>query len=304
MNNRDLLDILGEIDEELIEDAAPVASAERVARPKKFNFGWIKPVAVAASCVIILSGAMIARPLLDMINSPDIYETGDNDSQSEAEGDIDEGVNESPEDQGSPSIPNFGGNVEGEPPEDVQPDEFGSGDEDGDINDSPYDEPVDEGVSGPLPAFAAIIESVGTLNFAETVRYRENILGFAPSRFTLNADLLQGIADVLYSCNGLRVYGVNVDALADEMVVLEHVGKNSVGFAVYSNGYIGVHGIYYYIGEEYTQKIINIVKTEGESPEGIYWNEDDECWQTYGHEDEEFYEDIDSDTAIESERDE
>ena len=303
MNNKDLLDALGEIDEELVEEASPILKAAKISAPKKLNFGWIKPVAVVASCVIILSGAMIARPLLDMINSPDIYETGDNDSQAEVEGDMNEGVDESPEDQGSPSIPNFGGNVEGEPPEDVQPDGFGSGDNGGDGENSPYDGPVDEGVSDPLPAFAAIVESMGKLEFFETVRYHENILGFAPSRFTLGADLLQGIADVLYSCNGLRVYGVNVDALADEMVVLEHTGENSTGFAVYSNGYIGVHGIYYFVGEEYTQKIINIVKTEGKSPEGIYWNEDDECWQTHGPEDEEFYEDIDSDTAIESERD-
>ncbi len=120
MNNRDLLDILGEIDEELIEDAAPVASTERVARPKKFNFGWIKPLSIAASFVIVLGGIIAAKPLLDLINSPDVDDPDPLESQEEADGDLNESPNDgepgNPPSEGNPpnveNPPSEGGEVE------------------------------------------------------------------------------------------------------------------------------------------------------------------------------------------------
>ena len=69
------------------------------------------------------------------------------------------------------------------------------------------------------------------------------------------------------------------------------------------NGYIGVNGIYYEVGAEFTEKIINIVKTDGKASDGFFWNEDEDCWQTEDS-DEENYEEIVSDTEIESEREE
>ena len=536
MNNKDLLDALGEIDEELVEEASPILKAAKISAPKKLNFGWIKPVAVVASCVIILSGAMMAQPLFDRFNSPNIVDTDKEDegqgepieSQDEkpvdpphVEGDINqdgdfepvetegEGLPEWSEDEdykGYRSITIVGEKYNGysltyricnasavgkkidtievnhfwsNAPSDVTVltadifevvgidgelsycykyvDTYGLFDgwlieesnyyflnkhnysfgslenmyeklnmhEYANITDNIYfsqsgkdyysychkfklygeaeeqfiemllsvngfdlgtdtglhntvqfsankkiefwieisnsdkhsfyvldngyilcvaygfplfeigeenanaliefieknaepqgyewneeesiwvkDEVETDGVGNAVSDFAGVLESVGEVKLDKTVRYRETVIGFAPSHFTLNADMLEAICEVLYICNGTPVYDKDIDGEADECVILANTGKYTVGFAVYSNGYIGVNGIYYEVGTELTQKIINIVKTEGESPEGIYWNEDDECWQTYGPEDEEFYEDIDSDTAIESERDE
>ena len=119
MKNRELLDILGEIDGELIEDAAPVASTERVARPKKFNFGWIKPVSIAASCVIVLGGIIAAKPVYDLINSSDIDAPETLESQ-EADGDI----NESPDDGEQADPPSVNDPPsEGNPPSDEPGDE-------------------------------------------------------------------------------------------------------------------------------------------------------------------------------------
>ena len=111
MKERDLLDILGEIDEELIEDAAPIASSERVARPKKLNFGWIKPFSIAASFVILLGGVIAAKPIYDLINSADIIEPGENDETQE---DFDGGDNNLPNDGDLEGVPDDG-NVEESP---------------------------------------------------------------------------------------------------------------------------------------------------------------------------------------------
>ena len=147
-----------------------------------------------------------------------------------------------------------------------------------------------DGVRNAVSDFAGLLESVGEVELNKTVRYSETVIGFAPSHFTLNADMLEAICEVLYICNGTPVYDKDIDAEAEEQVILENVGEYTVGFAVYSNGYIGVNGIYYEVGTELTQKIINIVKTEGKAPSNMFWNEKDECWQTYGPEDEGYVE--------------
>lgn len=137
-------------------------------------------------------------------------------------------------------------------------------------------------VGNAVSDFASVFESIGDVKLDKTVRYRETVIGFAPSHFTLDADLLEAIGEMLYICNGVPVYDMNIDGEADECVVFANVGENTVGFAVYSNGYIGVNGIYYEVGTEPAQKIINIVKTEGKAPDNMFWNDKEECWQTYG----------------------
>lgn len=152
------------------------------------------------------------------------------------------------------------------------------------------DEVETDDVGNAVSDFAGVLESVGEVKLDKTVRYRETVIGFAPSHFTLNSDMLEAICEVLYICNGTPVYDKDIDGEADECVILANTGKYTVGFAVYSNGYIGVNGIYYEVGTELTQKIINVVKTEGKAPGNMFWNEKEECWQTYGPEDEGYIE--------------
>ena len=292
MNNKDLLDIFGEIDEELVEDAAPVEKKEAIGKapaPKKISFAWVKPVSIAAGFVLIICGVLASKSLFDRINSSDLIDPGETD---ETQGEFDGGVNESPNDGDLEGVPDDD-NVEGSPDygdNEVSPPQGNGGVEEDDgqdssgsdctspvvpvppVGDGPeneeetkesgdvWDEPID-----PLSDFAAIIHDIGRLSFINTVRYNNSLSGSAPPRFTLDGDLLQGIADVLYICNGEPVYGLSSEDLGGESVVLEHAGENSVGFEVHINGYIAVNCIYYYVGEEYTVKIIEIVKTEGKA---------------------------------------
>jgi len=77
MNNKDLLNIFGEIDEDLIEDAAPIRNSEKNPKPRKARFDWTRYVAVAACCALILSGVMMSRSIIDKLGSSDIV--GDSD---------------------------------------------------------------------------------------------------------------------------------------------------------------------------------------------------------------------------------
>ena len=273
MNNKDLLDILGEIDEELVEDAAPSEKREEIGKspaPKKIGFAWVKPLSIAAGFVLIICGVLASKPLFDRINSPNLVDPEETDeSQGEFWGD----VNESPNDGDVEDAPfeegvggddnNSEGSASGETPP-LPPEYNVSGGED---NKEDFSEEIDEGFAGePMPelGFASLIDELGALDIYETVRYNTTIPG-APKRYKLEANLLEGIAGVLYICDGEPVYGLSAEDLGAESVVLEHEGENSVGFEVHKNGYIAVNCIYYYVGEEYTEKIIEIVKTEGKA---------------------------------------
>ena len=73
MKNRDLLDMLGDIDDGMIEDAAPDFSIKR--RKKRPQNLHVKVIAIAACCTLILCGAMVAAPVINKIVYPDIETT-------------------------------------------------------------------------------------------------------------------------------------------------------------------------------------------------------------------------------------
>ncbi len=73
MKNRDLLDMLGDIDDGMIEDAAPDFSIKR--RKKRPQNLHMKIIAIAACCTLILCGAMVAAPVINKIVYPDIETT-------------------------------------------------------------------------------------------------------------------------------------------------------------------------------------------------------------------------------------
>lgn len=100
MKKRELLDILGEIDEELVSDAAPDRNAKK--SPKKRNIAWLKYSAVAAVCLMVLAGAMAAKPVLDLLNPPDADESDT--AQSEDRDENNNGVLEYPEETGVPGV--------------------------------------------------------------------------------------------------------------------------------------------------------------------------------------------------------
>ena len=86
MNKKDILNAIGEIDEELIEDADPAKLLRNTEKKKKFNFGWVKYVSGAAACAVILAGVIAVEPLFDRINSPSLVETDE--TQDEVGGNI------------------------------------------------------------------------------------------------------------------------------------------------------------------------------------------------------------------------
>ena len=73
MKNRDLLDMLGDIDDGMIEDAAPDVSIKR--RKKRPQNHYMKLIAIAACCTLILCGAMVAAPVINKIVYPDVATT-------------------------------------------------------------------------------------------------------------------------------------------------------------------------------------------------------------------------------------
>lgn len=77
MKNRDLLDILGEIDEELVVDAAPDREGAKPQKIKKKGSSWVKYASLAACCVLILGGVMTSRHFFDDINHPAVVDSGD-----------------------------------------------------------------------------------------------------------------------------------------------------------------------------------------------------------------------------------
>ena len=69
MKNKDLLNILGDIDEDMIEDAAPsFSNGGRVIKRKKRTS--MKIVAVAACCALIVCGVVMLLSVLDKIDDP------------------------------------------------------------------------------------------------------------------------------------------------------------------------------------------------------------------------------------------
>ncbi len=73
MKNRDLLNMLGDIDDGMIEDAAPDFSIKR--RKKRPQNHYMKLIAIAACCTLILCGAMVAAPVINKIVYPNVATT-------------------------------------------------------------------------------------------------------------------------------------------------------------------------------------------------------------------------------------
>ena len=73
MKKRDLLDMLGDIDSDMIDDAAPDFSKKR--RKKRPQNTYMKAIAIAACCTLILCGAMVAAPVINKIVYPDVATT-------------------------------------------------------------------------------------------------------------------------------------------------------------------------------------------------------------------------------------
>lgn len=134
---------------------------------------------------------------------------------------------------------------------------------------------------------------IGSLRFENRVDYFESYIGFSPRSLTLDDNLLYSIADVLYVADGeeLPIYSEN-EAMRREYVGFTHCDDygSKLQVTVYSNGYVLLGTSIYDVGVEITGKIISVVKTDGEAPEDMFWNENEQCWQTYCPEDEEHVE--------------
>jgi len=71
MKSRDILDAVGEIDQDLIEDAAPDLNRAKKKSKRPVLF---RSIAAAACFVLIICGALAARPLFDRVNEPVVNE--------------------------------------------------------------------------------------------------------------------------------------------------------------------------------------------------------------------------------------
>lgn len=105
MKSRELLDALGEIDQELIEDAAPDACGAKKKSKRNLVF---KSVAVAACFALILCGTFAARPLFDKVNEPamgkesDIFESdalGDGENPAKNDNDVEDAIKSTEEER-------------------------------------------------------------------------------------------------------------------------------------------------------------------------------------------------------------
>ncbi len=127
---------------------------------------------------------------------------------------------------------------------------------------------------------------VGTLYFENRVGYWEDFFGCSPTSLVMPDDIIEAFRDVISIADGERVEVAEgeIEKLADESVRLTHVGEDGSSFVIelYDNGYARIGNAYYDIGTDYTLKIIYSVRADGDTKSTIYWNDKEECWQTYG----------------------
>ena len=263
MKDREFLDLLGDIDQEIIDDAAPKFGEKAIVTRKK-SFSWTKCVAVAACCAVILCGALAVGPMLGKLLSYGISdgepekndvgeETFDRDNgiifgDSVNDGFVggedienaepDNGIEDEvpsyrPGDENADVDPDFG--VDGE--EDVLPDigevesetTFDEGKEETDLggfvtdNSSGDQMKDDEDEHG---RFLLALEEnglYGELTFETNVAYWQNST-FYPKGIYLNPRLLLLLTDVFYCADGEVVTVENILELADESVSFNHIG--------------------------------------------------------------------------------
>ena len=317
MKDREFLEILGDIDQEIIDDAAPRLVEKLLVKRKKSVF-WTKYVAVAACCAFILVGVLAAGPMLGKIIFPGVYESeSDKNDVGEDTFDRNNGIIFGDADKdglvGGENVenaePDNGIDVEepsyslGDENADVYPDFGGDGEEDVDKTEGEtwFDEGKEEtDLGGLVPddgdcgqdkddeaekdRFLLALEEkglYGELTFDTNVAYWQDS-AFYPKGIYLNPRLLLGLTDVFYCADGEFVTVENISDLADESVSFSHSGADGYSciIAVYDNGYVSLFDTFYDLGIEITDKILYNVKTDGVPHGDFSWNERENCWES------------------------
>ena len=307
MKKKDFLDLLGDIDGDIVEDAAPKQSLSKISSTNKGTLR-IKLLAVVACSAIILFGAFAAAKIIEKQILFDAFESNSNNFGKEND-EYSNAITEKDDQAGGDNAENAehdnGINAPGDDDCDVYPDFV---DED---NDSPNygsddrETTFDEGVEdtyfdGYIPdnggayppendnnenkSFLLALEEYelyGELNFSTRVSYWMDSPIY-PDGIYLNHQLIMGLTDVLYWADGNAVDDENISESAHESVSFIHSGYDEFTcvITVYDNGYLYMFDTFYDVGIDITYKILHNVKSDGVPLGNVSWNGRENCWES------------------------
>ena len=148
--------------------------------------------------------------------------------------------------------------------------------------------------TAPYPTFNEAIEEnklIRQIEFQEEIDYWETKFGWSPNTLLLDRESRAIVAEIMYRANGDAVVIEDITSVASEGMTFVCV-NNLTGSACYmtvcNSGHIQLDKCYYYVGLEYTDAIMNTVRTRCttyEAHESYFkWNEERECWETYSPE--------------------
>ena len=147
-------------------------------------------------------------------------------------------------------------------------------------------------VMSPYPTFNEVLEEnklMGQIEFEEEIDYWETKFhGWSPDILLLDSDSRMSVAEILYRADGDAVVVEDITKLSDEgmtFVCINNLTGNACYMTIYNSGHIRVDRYYYFVGTEYTNAILNVVRTNCTTyyvnASCFGWDEKKECWDTY-----------------------
>lgn len=142
------------------------------------------------------------------------------------------------------------------------------------------------------PTFNELLDEnklIGQIEFVEEIDYWETKFnGWSPDTLLLNWETRSSVAEIMYRADGDSVIVEDITKMADEgmtFVCVNSLTGNACYITVYSSGHIRVDKYYYFVGTEYTDAILSMVRTNCTTyyvnASCFGWDEKKECWDTY-----------------------
>ena len=123
----------------------------------------------------------------------------------------------------------------------------------------------------------------GQINLLEEISHNINIKSEEyPHKLKLESRYLIDIGSILEDADG------NAVTLEEDIETYSHVsmtffhswdGGETCEITVYDGGHIGLYGRYYFVGTNYTSKIINTVLLKSTNDFGYYWDKNEKEWR-------------------------
>lgn len=144
--------------------------------------------------------------------------------------------------------------------------------------------PIDPDDSAEYSNFSMALEEtklMGQLELYGSIAYWEICFGgISPSSLTLNSKMMLVVAEIICASDGEAVIIDAIEKLAGQSMTFTYVDIDTTPtceITVYDSGHIWFNG-YYYVGEDYTNKIINTVCNKCEADSGYVWDSKNRCW--------------------------